>query len=189
MIDKNRIYSLDELLNIYSLYNLDFKYYSNNDKGDLEVYLKTDVDKMSVFKSINSQTKKDYLKLNEEQARNVKFKYDREVDEMDLDIVCIVIKSSDVNIPSAKYKLETLDKLTQEQDLESRTNEDGISYIIVDQNTSCPLYDGIYIFNNNEGGLIKSLENQLENQKDKLLKDNLKLILSYYNSIKEEKVL
>ena len=108
---------------------------------------------------------------------------------MDLDIVCIVIKSSDVNIPSAKYKLETLDKLTQEQDLESRTNEDGISYIIVDQNTSCPLYDGIYIFNNNEGGLIKSLENQLENQKDKLLKDNLKLILSYYNSIKEEKVL
>ena len=61
MIDKNRIYSLDELLNIYSLYNLDFKYYSNNDKGDLEVYLKTDVDKMSVFKSINSQTKKDYL--------------------------------------------------------------------------------------------------------------------------------
>lgn len=42
MIDKNKLYSLDELLSIYDLYNIDFKYYGNNDNGELKLYLKTD---------------------------------------------------------------------------------------------------------------------------------------------------
>lgn len=192
MIDKNKKYTLEELLDIYSLYNIDFKFYGNNDKGDLEVYLKTDVDKMSVFKSMNKQTKLDYLKLSESEAKKIVFMFDREVDEMDLDIVAIVLRTSDVNIPSGKYKLDTLDRLTKEQDLEDRSNsnyEDGISYLIVDQNTSCPLYDNFYIFGKDEGGLMKCLERDLKEQTDSLLHNNLKMILDYYNNLKEEKVL
>lgn len=49
MIDKTKEYSLNELLNIYSLYNIDFKYYGNNNNGELELYLKTGADKVSVF--------------------------------------------------------------------------------------------------------------------------------------------
>jgi len=191
MIDKNKVYKLEELLNIYNFYNLDFKYYGNNDKGDLELYLKTDIDKMSVFRSINKQTKMDYLKLNEEEAKQVLFYFDREVDELDLDIVAIVIKTSDINIPSGKYKLETLDKLTKEQDLERRvsTNDDGISYLIIDQNTSCPLYDTYYLFGKNNGGIIRCLEQELQIEDNELSKSNLKMILDNYYKRKEEKVL
>lgn len=193
MVDKNKKYTLEELLNIYNFYNLDFKYYGNTKKGDLELYLKTDENTISVFKSLNNQRTLDYLKLNEEEARKILFQFDREVEEMDLDIIAIVVRTSDINIPSNKYKLETLDKLTKEQDLEDRSNskrDDGISYIIVDQNTTCPLYDGVYIFNDNEGGLINSLENKLQEETNSLLKDNLKMILDYYYArTKEEKVI
>ena len=68
MIDKNKLYSLDELLSIYDLYNIDFKYYGNNDNGELKLYLKTDADKVSVFKSIKRISKYDYLKLKEKEA-------------------------------------------------------------------------------------------------------------------------
>ncbi len=189
MIDKNKIYTLKELINLYNLYNLEFKFYGNNDKGDLELYLKTDIDKMSVFKTIKEQTKYEYLKLDEEKAKDIKFQFDREVEELDLDIVAIVIRTSDVNIPSGKYKLETLDKLTKEQDLEDRKDsngEDGISFLIVDQNLSCPLYDDVYMFGKDEGGLINYLEKRLEEQTDNLLYNNLKMILDYYNNIKEK---
>lgn len=47
MIDKNKEYSLNELLDIYDMYNIDFKYYGNNKNGELELYLKTDTDKVS----------------------------------------------------------------------------------------------------------------------------------------------
>ena len=192
MLSKNKKYSLQELLNIYEMYNLDFKYYSNNKKGELELYLKTDIDKISVFKSLKKQTKQDYLNLSENQASKVFFKFDREVNEVDLDIMAIVLRTSDVNIPSTKYRLETLDKLTKEQDLEDRSNsnsDQGISYIIIDNNTACPLYDGYYIFGKDKGGFIQSLESKLEEEKDELLQNNLKLILDYYRKITEEKIL
>lgn len=192
MIDKNKIYTLEELLNIYNYYNLDFKYYGNKNRGDLELYLKTDVDKISVFKSINNPKTLDYLKLSEKEARRILFQFDREVDEVDLDIVAIVVRTSDINIPSNKYKLDTLDRLTKEQDLESRSNkgyDDGISYIIVDQSTTCPLYSNVYLFGKDEGGFINSLENKLYEETESLSKNNLKMILDYYHSLKEEKVL
>ena len=47
MIDKNKEYSLNELLDIYDMYNIDFKYYGNNKNGELELYLKTDTDKVN----------------------------------------------------------------------------------------------------------------------------------------------
>ena len=61
MIDTNKTYSLAELLNLYNMYNLEFKFYGNNKNGKLEVYMKTDVDKIS-FTSMNLYTVS-YLKL------------------------------------------------------------------------------------------------------------------------------
>lgn len=193
MIDKNKEYSLNELLDIYDMYNIDFKYYGNNKNGELELYLKTDTDKVSVFKSISKISKYDYLKLSEKEARNLYFIYDREVNELELDIVAVVLRISDVNIPAGRYTLKSLDKLTKEQDVEERSESelsDGIAYIIVDNNTACTLYDDVYLFGKNQDGLIASLEERIKNEKDGLIHDNLKLILNYFNDlIKEEKVL
>lgn len=189
MIDRDKIYTLDELIN--KMYNLDFKYYGNNDNGKLEVYVKTDVDTMSVFSSLNDgMTKKEYLKLNEEEARELKFIFDREVKEMDLDIVAIVLRTSDVNIPSTRYSLETLDKLTKEQDQEDRKtkgkSKDGICYLIVDNNTACTLYDDIYTFDKNNNGLIEDLKEKFESEENEMLKGNLQLILNYIEEMKDK---
>lgn len=193
MIDKTKEYSLNELLNIYSLYNIDFKYYGNNNNGELELYLKTDADKVSVFISNLKISKKEYLKLTEKEARKIKFIYDREVNELELDVVAVVLRTSDINIPAGRYTLKSLDKLTKEQDAEERSESelsDGIAYIIVDNNTACTLYDDVYLFGKNQDGLIASLEERIKKEKDGLIHDNLKLILNYFNDlIKEEKVL
>lgn len=191
MIDKDKIYTLDELTN--DMYNLDFKYYGNNSNGKLEVYVKTDIDKMSVFSSLNDgMSKEEYLKLNEEEARKLKFIFDREVEEVDLDIVAIVLRTSDVNIPSTRYTLETLDRLTKEQDQEDRKNKgkvkDGICYLIVDNNTACTLYDGVYTFDKNNNGLIEDLKEKYESEDNELLKENLNLILNYVGEVKSKSV-
>lgn len=190
MIDKNKTYTLAELLNLYDMYNIDFKFYGNNQNGNLEIYMKTDVDKMSVFSSLNpNMSKVDYLKLNEEDARKLNFKFDREVQEMELDIVAIVLRTSDVNIPSSRYSLETLDRLTKEQDQEKRDKsnelEDGICYIIVDNNTACTLYDGVYTFNKNNKGLIEDLREKVKTEELELYKNNLNIILNYYDKKNE----
>lgn len=192
MIDRNKNYTLNELLDTYSMYNIDFKYYGNNNNGELEVYLKTDTDIVSVFKSILKISKYDYLKLNEEEAKKLEFRFDREVNELELDIVAVVLRTSDVNIPAGRYTLKTLDKLTKEQDKEKREDNDlsdGIAYIIVDNNTACTLYDDTYLFKKDQGGLIANLEEKLKKEEKGLIYDNLKLILNYFNELKEEKVL
>ena len=191
MIDKDKTYSLAELLELYNMYNLDFKFYGNNNNGNLDVYMKTDVDKMSVFSSINSNMSKyDYLKLSEEEAKKLEFKFVREVSDVDLDIVVIVLKTSDINIPSGRYSIENLDKLVQKQDQENRENkegmEDGICYLIVDNNTACTLYDSVYIFNKENKGLIEDLKVKYENEEAELIKNNLKMILDYCDSLKEK---
>ena len=190
MIDKDRSYKLKELLELYGMYNLDFKFYGNNDKGTLELYLKTDSDKVSVFKSINVKSKYDYLSLSEEEAMDVDFIFEREVDELELDIIAVVVKTSDVNIPCGKYTLKSLDKYLKEQDKEDRKVDnnlpDGVSYMIVDQNTTCDLYDGVYIFDKNNKGLIESLRENYKKEKESLLKSNLKMILDYYDNIMEK---
>ena len=193
MIDTNKTYSLAELLNLYNMYNLEFKFYGNNKNGKLEVYMKTDVDKISVFSSINpNMTKNDYINLSEDEAKKVEFKFDREVLDVKLDIVAVVLKTSDVNIPSTKYSLETLDRLTKEQDEEDREvkdgEQDGICYFIVDHNTGCNLYDGVYTFDKNNKGLIEDLKNKYEKEDNQLLKDNLKLILDYCKELEEKEI-
>lgn len=193
MIDTNKTYSLAELLNLYNMYNLEFKFYGNNQNGKLEVYMKTDVDKISVFSSINpNMTKNDYISLSESEAKKVEFKFDREVLDVELDIVAVVLKTSDVNIPSTKYSLETLDKLTKEQDQEDREvkdgEQDGICYFIVDHNTGCNLYDGVYTFDKDNKGLIEDLKDKYEEEDNQLLKDNLKLILNYCKELEDKEI-
>lgn len=193
MIDTNKTYTLAELLNLYSLYNLEFKFYGNNDNGSLDVYMKTGIDEISVFSSITpNMTKKEYINLSEEEAKKIEFKFDREVSDVELDIVAVVLRTSDVNIPSTKYSLETLDRLTKEQDQEDRKNkkgeQDGICYFIVDHNTGCNLYDGVYLFDKNNKGLIEDLKNKYEQEENQLLKDNLKLILDYYEQLEEKEI-
>ncbi len=193
MFDKNKEYSLEELLNLFSMYNLEFKFYGNNENGKLDVYMKTGDDKTSVFSSISSiMTKKDYISLTEEEAKKIKFKFEKEVNDLDLDIVVVVLKTSDVNIPSGKYSLETLDSLCKEQDQEDRVikddSVDGICYFIVDHNTGCNLYDGVYTFDKNNNGLIEDLKNKYEQENNQLLKNNLKLILDYCKELKEKDI-
>lgn len=189
MIDKKKKYTLGELIDLYNMYDLAFKYYGNNDNGELEFYMKIDTDKVSVFTSIDKMSKYDYIKLNEEEARKVKFKFDREVSEVDLDIVAIVLKTSDVNIPAGRYSLKKLDELTKIQDQEEREKsdlDDGITYLIVDNNTACTLYDGVYIFDKENNGLIVDLKEKRDNEKEDLHRDNLDLILNYYEETNEE---
>lgn len=193
MIDINKTYTLAELLNLYSLYNLEFKFYGNNDNGSLDVYMKTGIDEISVFSSITpNMTKKKYIELSEEEAKKIEFKFDREVTDVELDIVAVVLRTSDVNIPSTKYSLETLDRLTREQDMEDREvkdgEQDGICYFIVDHNTGCNLYDGIYLFDKNNKGLIEDLKNKYEQEENQLLKDNLKLILDYCKELEDKQI-
>lgn len=193
MIDTNKTYTLAELLNLYSLYNLEFKFYGNNDNGSLDIYMKTGIDEISVFSSITpNMTKKEYINLSEEEAKKIEFKFDREVSDVELDIVAVVLRTSDVNIPSTKYSLETLDRLTKEQDQEDRKNkkgeQDGICYFIVDHNTGCNLYDGVYLFDKNNKGLMEDLKNKYEQEENQLLKDNLKLILDYYEQLEEKEI-
>lgn len=193
MIDTNKTYTLAELLNLYSLYNLEFKFYGNNDNGSLDIYMKTGIDEISVFSSITpNMTKKEYINLSEEEAKKIEFKFDREVSDVELDIVAVVLRTSDVNIPSTKYSLETLDRLTKEQDQEDRKNkkgeQDGICYFIVDHNTGCNLYDGVYLFDKNNKGLMEDLKYKYEQEENQLLKDNLKLILDYYEQLEEKEI-
>lgn len=193
MIDTNKTYTLAELLNLYSLYNLEFKFYGNNDNGSLDIYMKTGIDEISVFSSITpNMTKKEYINLSEEEAKKIEFKFDREVSDVELDIVAVVLRTSDVNIPSTKYSLETLDRLTKEQDQEDRKNkkgeQDGICYFIVDHNTGCNLYDGVYLFDKNNKGLMEDLKNKYDQEENQLLKNNLKLILDYYEQLEEKEI-
>ncbi len=193
MIDTNKTYTLAELLNLYSLYNLEFKFYGNNDNGSLDIYMKTGIDEISVFSSITpNMTKKEYIDLSEEEAKKIEFKFDREVSDVELDIVAVVLRTSDVNIPSTKYSLETLDRLTKEQDQEDRKNkkgeQDGICYFIVDHNTGCNLYDGVYLFDKNNKGLMEDLKNKYDQEENQLLKNNLKLILDYYEQLEEKEI-
>lgn len=186
MIDKEKSYTLSELLDNYGMMNIEFKFYGNNDKGDLILYMKTDAEKVSVFVSQDNQSKMDYLKLDEEKAKNIVFKFDHEVDEINLDIAVLVLKTSDVNIPSARYCLETLDKLTIEQNKEDREVredlENGFVYTIIDNNTGMTLYNDYYLFGNDKKSFIEELrEEKYAKADNEIVKDNLKLILAYYD--------
>lgn len=191
MFDENKLYTLEELFQKYSMYNICFKYFGNKERGDLELYLKTGSDKLSVFKNYSKQTKMDYLSLDEKDIKKINFIFDREVNDLEVDIQVYVIRTSNVSIPSARYTLRTLDRLTKEQDLKEEKSDkqlkNGIVYMIVDNNTACNLYDDCYLFDKNNNGLIEDLKNKYEVENNSLLKQNLKMILDYYSDMEGEK--
>lgn len=186
MIDKKKNYKLKELLKKFGMLNIEFKFYGNNDKGDLILYMKTDANKVSVFLSQDNQTKKDYLKLTEEEAQDIVFKFDHEVEEINLDIAVLVLKTSNVNIPAGRYSMETLNNLVKIQNQEDRQKEDnfddGIVYTIIDNNTGMTLYNDVYLFEKDKLDFIEELrEEKYANADNELIKNNLKLILAYYD--------
>ena len=192
MIDKNKTYTADELLQNFAFSNISFKFFGNNDKGELEMYVKTGADKVSVFKSSNHLTKKEYLDLDEDQARQIKYVYDREVDIMDLDIVAIVLRTSDINIPSGRYTLKTLNDLVKEQNQEDRVNtgeeKDGFLYQILDNTSGLELYSNTYIFDKSKTDFISELKDISTKADDKNIKDNLDFMLDYYDKTKENEM-
>ena len=186
MIDKNKNYRLKELLKNFGMLNIEFKFYGNNEKGDLILYIKTDANKVLVFVSQDNQTKKDYLKLTEEEAQDIVFKFDHEIEEINLDIAVLVLKTSDVNIPAGRYSMETLNNLIKIQNQEDRLKEDnlddGIVYTVIDNNTGMTLYNDVYLFEKDKLDFIEELrEEKYANADNELIKNNLKLILAYYD--------
>ncbi len=116
MLDKNKYYSYKELLNLYDLLNIEFKYFGQNDKGDLILYM-LDSEKILMFNSNNNgKGKLDYLKYDDKDIDNLKFKFEKEVEMQNYDINVIVNTSPNEKIPSGRYSVATLDKLTKEND-------------------------------------------------------------------------
>ena len=182
MINKNRIYYLNELINKFNFYDLEFENY-NNGNSRLKLYLKTGTDKVSVFKSLKLINKERYNNLTSEKINEYQFKFYEEVEEIKLDIVVIVLKSSNIKIPCSKYTIKKLDNLLKKVNSKKEDNKenlnDGIAYLIVDNNSACPLYDNIYLFENNKS-FIEELKINYKNEENDLIKSNLKLILDYY---------
>ena len=50
-------------------------------------------------------------------------------------------------------------------------------------------YDGYYLFDKNNNGLIEDLRKKYEEENNSLLKQNLKMILDYYDGLEEAKSL
>ena len=186
-IDKS--YPLEDLLNMYGMINLGFRKYGDNENGELLLYLKTDTD-VSVFLSQEKMSKPEYLKMTEEEVKQkINFKFLERINEMDLDIAVIINKTSDVNIPCGRYTLETLDKLTLEQDKETRDipegYEDGIVYHIVDGNTGIILFNDVYIFGND--GFINDLRLKANTETNDLNKQNVQMTLEFYDNLTKQK--
>lgn len=187
MLNLNKTYSFKELTNLYNMLNIEFKYFGQNDKGDLVLYL-LDNDRILTFISNNNGNGKiDYLKYSDEDIDNLQFKFDKEVEMQDYDINIIVNTSPNEKIPSGRYSIETLDRLTIENDdfkldnpVEDQVN--GIAYIVVEKNSNTPLFSGVYEFGNN--GLLNDMENNLlpqyEDEKNKIAVNNIKEILKMY---------
>ena len=189
MLDKNKTYSFKELTDLYNMLNIEFKYFGQNDKGDLILYM-LDNDKILTFISNNNGNGKiDYLNYNDEDIDNLSFKFYKEVEMQDYDINIIVNTSPNEKIPSGRYSIETIDKLTIENDdfkidnpIENQVN--GIAYIVVEKNSNTPLFSGIYKFGNN--GLLNDIENNLlpqyEKENNKIAVNNIKDFFKLYKS-------
>ena len=158
MIDKNKFYSYKELLDMYSMLNIEFKYYGHNDKGNILLHLMTRDNKILVFSSDNNgKSKYDYLHYSIEDIENLNFKYEMEVEMQDYNINVIVNTSTCEKIPSGRYSITTLDKMTKENDdfIVKELKEDqinGLAYMVVEKNSNTNLFSGVYEFG--KGGFL-----------------------------------
>ena len=174
MFDKNKLYSYKELLDNYSMLNIEFKFYGQNDKGNLLLYLMTKDNKIFIFTSNNNgKSKEEYLQYELKDIETLKFKYESEVEMQDYNINVIVNT--------------TIDKLTKDNDdfVNKELNEDqinGIAYIVVEKNSNTTLFSGIYEFG--KGGFLNDLEStllpQYKEAKNKIAVANIKEILNLY---------
>ena len=91
MFDKNKLYSYKELLDNYSMLNIEFKFYGQNDKGNLLLYLMTKDNKIFIFTSNNNgKSKEEYLQYELKDIETLKFKYESEVEMLqDLILSCV----------------------------------------------------------------------------------------------------
>ena len=93
MFDKNKLYSYKELLDNYSMLNIEFKFYGQNDKGNLLLYLMTKDNKIFIFTSNNNgKSKEEYLQYELKDIETLKFKYESEVEMQDYNINVIEAK-------------------------------------------------------------------------------------------------
>lgn len=188
MFDKNKLYSYKELLDNYSMLNIEFKFYGQNDKGNLLLYLMTKDNKIFIFTNNNNRkSKEEYLQYELKDIETLKFKYESEVEMQDYNINIIINTSTNENIPSGRYSITTIDKLTKDNDdfVNKELNEDqinGIAYIVVEKNSNTTLFSGIYEFG--KGGFLNDLEStllpQYKEAKNKIAVANIKEILNLY---------
>lgn len=190
MIDKNKFYSYKELLDMYSMLNIEFKYYGHNDKGNILLHLMTRDNKILVFSSDNNgKSKYDYLHYSIEDIENLNFKYEMEVEMQDYNINVIVNTSTCEKIPSGRYSIATLDKMTKENDdfIVRDLKEDqinGLAYMVVEKNSNTNLFSGVYEFG--KGGFLYDLEYNLlpayQNAKNKIAVSNIREILNLFKN-------
>ena len=193
MLNKNKTYTFKELNNLYNMLNIEFKYFGQNNKGDLILYM-LDKDKIIMFVSNNNgKDKKSYLDYTSNEMNNLKFKFDKEVEMQDYDINVIVNTSSCEKIPSGRYSIETLNDLTIENDDYKLSNSqvdqiNGIDYLVIERNNNTTLFSGRYLFGNN--GLLNDIEYNLlpqyEREKNEIAIDNIKAILEMLKSNNKE---
>ena len=190
MIDKNKFYSYKELLDMYSMLNIEFKYYGHNDNGNILLHLMTRDNKILVFSSDNNgKSKYEYLDYSIEDIERLTFKYEMEVEMQDYNINVIVNTSTCEKIPSGRYSIATLDKMTKENDdfIISDLQEDqinGLAYMVVEKNSNTHLFSGVYEFG--KGGFLYDLEYNLlpayQNAKNKIAVSNIREILNLFKN-------
>ena len=144
--------------------------------------------KIFIFTSNNNgKSKEEYLQYELKDIETLKFKYESEVEMQDYNINVIVNTSTNENIPSGRYSITTIDKLTKDNDdfVNKELNEDqinGIAYIVVEKNSNTTLFSGIYEFG--KGGFLNDLEStllpQYKEAKNKIAVANIKEILNLY---------
>lgn len=190
MIDKTKYYTYKDLLNMYSMLNIEFKYFGHNDKGNILLHLMTKDNKILVFSSDNNgKSKYDYLNYTMEDIEKLKFKYEMEVEMQDYNINVIVNTSTCEMIPSGRYSITTLDKMTKENDdfVSKDLNKDqidGLAYLVVEKNSNTTLFSGVYEFG--KGGFLYDLEYNLlpeyKSSKNKVAVSNIQEILNLFKN-------
>lgn len=196
MLSKYKTYTFKELNNLYNMLNIEFKYFGQNNKGNLILYM-LDKDKVIMFVSDNNgKGKKSYLDYTNKEINNLKFNFDKEVDMQDYDINVIVNTSSCEKIPSGRYSIETLNNLTIENDdyklSDSKVNQiNGIDYLVIERNNNTTLFSGRYLFGNH--GLLNDIENNLlpqyEHEKNEIAVSNIQAILEMFKYNKESELM
>ena len=182
-----------ELKEKFDILNVRFENLSKNSIGDLLLYVKTDYDKVSIFKSKNIKDKYYYLNLSKDKKDSMIFELIKEVNMDELKIFIAITKSSSDYTPDAYYTIEHLEECVKNQEKEQvETSEfeiNGFAYTVFDDEISMPLFSEVYEFGS--GGFMNDIKNRIlpkydnENQE---LAENVRKVIDYYSRLKENEV-